>query len=279
MTLYHYTSGQALYEIINSSELHCSNIKFLNDPSEQVYFKEILETVLNKKTECKEIHETLFNESYQSAVLDPGEKFVASFSKNSDSLSMWNYYSKGNGYNIGLDINSIERMHQNDIAIKRIELIYDKDLQLNQTEQYILGFKSDLEKYLKLEFAKRTADTEDEYHKNDHEQDAIIDSYNNGLFEMSLTYKHQAYEREEEVRLIISIHPMDEIQLGYKVSKNGTFVEYYPLKLALKDQLKSLTIHPINNELQLNGVDRFIKSTVGYNKVTINLSKIPFREI
>ena len=37
MTLYHYTSGQGLSGIFDSKELHCSNVNFLNDPSEQSY--------------------------------------------------------------------------------------------------------------------------------------------------------------------------------------------------------------------------------------------------
>src|SRR5688572_14351294 len=114
MTLYHYTSGQGLFAIVNSGQLHCSHIDFMNDPSESFYFSTVLENVFDKVPKTKEIYSTLFNESYHRAVADPFEKFIASFSMNEDSLSMWNYYSKGNGYNLGLDVDGIINNNQNE---------------------------------------------------------------------------------------------------------------------------------------------------------------------
>ena len=107
MVLYHYTTGQGIFGILNSSKLHCSNINFLNDPSEETYFKEVLSEVLAASNECRAIHDKLYNQSYEEVILNPTAKFIVSFSKNPDSLSMWNYYASGNGYSIGIDIDSV----------------------------------------------------------------------------------------------------------------------------------------------------------------------------
>src|SRR5689334_19474832 len=148
MTLYHYTSGQGLFGIINSGKLHCTNVNFLNDPSEQSYFQQILAIVFAEYEDTRDVYSTLFNESFQKAVLDPFEKFIASFSKNPDSLSMWNYYAKGNGYNIGLDIDKIiEQNGDSNLAIQKIELIYDQKIQIEKTKEFLQGHNINCNKY------------------------------------------------------------------------------------------------------------------------------------
>lgn len=134
MILYHYTSGQGLYGILNSSELHCSHVNFMNDPSEDIYFEEILTKVFEESPIAKNIYNAMYNESYIRAIADPFDRYVASFSKNRDSLSMWNYYAKGNGYNIGVNIeNVIEENTDSQIDIQTIELIYNSAAQLEKT--------------------------------------------------------------------------------------------------------------------------------------------------
>jgi hypothetical protein len=98
MKVFHYTTGQGLFRILNSQQLHCSNLRFMNDPSEEFYFDHLIKELLEQEEDLKFIYKNLYNPSYHKAVLNPTEKYIASFSKNGDSLPMWNYYSKGNGY-------------------------------------------------------------------------------------------------------------------------------------------------------------------------------------
>lgn len=152
MTLYHYTSGQGLYGILNSSQLHCSDVNFMNDPSERTYFLDLLEIVFEKANECKDIYLELYNKSYQDAVTDPFDRYVASFSKNPDSLSMWNYYAKGNGYNLGLDIDKIIEVNEGkELYIQKIELNYKRDKQIDETIAFIRGQKENSERYNEIE--------------------------------------------------------------------------------------------------------------------------------
>jgi len=284
MNLYHYTTGQGLRGILNSSELRCSNVNFLNDPSEESYFIELLEEVFSKSAEVKNIYHTLFSKSFQTAIVDPLDRFVASFSKNQDSLSMWNHYAKGNGYNIELDIEKIiENNNGNNISIQKVELVYDKSSQLKNINDYILGFKEDCTRYLELKKQINNAKTEEEQNEYGHEQMCIIEDFNQGIFKLRLIFKHQAYEREEEVRLIISENEIEQNTSKFRVSENGVFIEFIPLRLNLTNELKSITIHPLCGELHLRGIKKFINSKIKRSKSQINveedikISKIPFR--
>lgn len=53
MKAYHYTSGQGLFSILNSQELWCSNLRFMNDPSEESYFEQLMEELCSAKEEFK----------------------------------------------------------------------------------------------------------------------------------------------------------------------------------------------------------------------------------
>lgn len=280
MRLYHYTSGQGLFGIINSDELQCSNINFLNDPSEKSYFQDLCKFVCKESNDCKQIFSTLFNDSFQKAVVDPFETFIASFSKNEDSLSMWNYYAKGNGYNIGIDIDKIiEENNDVNLAIQKIDLIYDREKQIMDTLNFIQGHKESSDKYRDYDDKLKAVEKEDDYYEYSEEQNHLIEEFNYGIYGLGLGFKHKAYEREQEVRLIISENEMEQRTTKFKVSENGVFVEYFPLKLNLKSNLKSITIHPLNGQLHLEGTKKFVSLQNLAKETEIKVSEIPFRMV
>jgi hypothetical protein len=278
MTLYHYTSGQGLYGILNSSQLHCSDVNFMNDPSERTYFLDLLEVVFIKAHDCKDIYSGLYNKSYQDAVTDPFDRYVASFSKNPDSLSMWNYYAKGNGYNLGLDIDKIiEANRDENFYIQKIELNYKREQQIDETVAFIRSQKENCNRYNEIGKIIKGGVSEDDYYDLGYEQHNLIGEFNEGIYKLALGFKHYAYEREEEVRLVISENEVEQKSTRFKTSENGVFVEYLPLKLDLKTNLKSVTVHPLNADLHLSGAKRFINSIFHNQKIDIKMSSIPFR--
>ena len=158
MYLYHYTSSNGIFGIINSCELHCSNVNFLNDPTEQKYFDNILKEVITEAPVCKNIYEILYNKSLELSLINPFENYIISFCKNKDLLPMWVQYAKGDGYNIGFNIDSIiERNRHKFSFIKKVELTYSKDDQLSNLKKYILSHKDNAEKYMRLEESKKIA--------------------------------------------------------------------------------------------------------------------------
>lgn len=280
MILYHYTSGKGVFEIMNSKQFLCSNVKFLNDPTEQSYFDDVLNIVLNECPDCKEIYSELYDKYYCDVVFNSTDKFIASFSKNQDSLSMWNYYAKGNGYNIGFDIDSIiERNNSGKIYLRKVEMIYDEIVQQQKIRDHILGSKKEYKKYLDISEKITKTNENQDYLALEGERNEIEMSFNDGVFELMLSFKHQAYKGEEEVRLIITEDLVDKISSNFKVSEYGIFIEYIPLNLDLNEDIKSVTIHPLNGDLHFQGTTKFLASKVGYGKIKILLSNIPFRLI
>jgi hypothetical protein len=278
MILYHYTSGQGLFGIISSGELHCSNINFLNDPSEKSYFQDLLTSVFNESTESKEIYKALYSDSFQRSVLTPGETFIASFSKNDDSLSMWNYYAKGNGYNIGLDIDSVIKENEDiDLSIQKVELIYDQEQQMKSTLDFILKHRQAYKEFKDLDERLASTILEDEYYHYSHLQHGFVGDFNIGIYRLGLGFKHKAYETEQEVRLIISENEAARQTTKFKVSDNGVFVQYIPIKLSLETNIESITTHPLNGQLHLEGIEKFFSSTFRGQKTKTRVSTIPFR--
>jgi hypothetical protein len=250
----------------------------MNDPSEETYFEELRNIALKESDEAFKIYDTLFSESFMKNVVDPFGRFIASFSKNRDSLSMWNYYATGNGYNIGIDVDKLRASQDStSIAIWQMDLLYDKDKQIDKLISTLLGFKDDCEEYLALDETIRTAEDEADYH-NAYQQQVYIESkVTSKIHELKLEFKHPAYEREEEVRLILSQPDYEENTRKFKVSQTGVFIEYLPLTFDVKSCLESVMIHPLSGSLHIEGTTRFIASRYPKHKIEILPSAIPFR--
>lgn len=282
MTLYHYTTGQGLSGILEKSELHCSHVNFMNDPSEESYFVNVIKSVIDASETAKKIYTGLFAQSYIDSASSPYGKFIASFSKNKDSLSMWNYYAQGNGYNLGVDIDKIIESNENntDISIKKLELLYDRKLQEQKILDCLLSFQDDFELHSSLEESRQHAiqvHNEDKYYEATADQVYIETSLSSTIVELGLSFKHQAYEREEEVRLIISSKNWNKNINDFKVSGNGVFIQYLPLGFNIETCLKSITIHPLNGPLHLDGTKRFMANKFPKHKIQIETTSIPFR--
>jgi len=283
MISYHYTSSIGIFGIINTSQLHCTSASFLNDPTEQKYFNSILKEVILKSSDCKSIYKTLYNESVESHILNPFENYVVSFCKKSDSLSMWSHYANGNGYNLGFNIDSIiERNSPGFFSIRKVDLIYSKDTQINLIENYILSHKDYSEKYLYLEDVKNLAlesDDKNSYDEANYEQDNYLIEFSTGLLELKLKFKHEAFKGEEEVRIVLSQDESKGLESSHKITSNGVIIEYVTLSVNLSEDLVSVNVHPINSDLHSVGMNRFLNTKVGYKKINVSKSEIPFRLI
>lgn len=280
MKLYHYTSGAGLYGIIESMELHCSHIDFLNDPTESTYFDSILENVISKNHICKKIHNELFSKNYYDFIYYNSTNYILSFCQNEDLLSMWNHYAKGNGYCIGFEID-IEQLRKfansNDYGIDSTEIIYDsKDNLEKKITQFILPFNEEIIKAKNIESSNNDADIYPEIWR-------LQEIYVNKIMELKRKYKHPAYIYEKEFRLKISLPDYNRNNkdlTNYNVSKGGIFIEYFKLPIDGNIiQIKSVKCHPLATEVQQKGLERYLYNRLGYNKIDISKSNIPFREL
>ena len=153
--IYHYTSPIGFMSILfgnpNNAMLWASRYDCLNDMSEGSVVEEILHEVcddmLSQGEFTKELHQlfsavkparTILLPHYEGDALritrPECDRYVCSFSKNDDSLAMWNYYSKGSkyeGFSIGFFPSGIETslksfLHGKEAAFHIYPVIYDK---------------------------------------------------------------------------------------------------------------------------------------------------------
>lgn len=281
MKAYHYTSGQGLFNILNSQELQCSNLRFMNDPSEEFYFDNLLQELFDSDGgELESIYHTLYNKSYDKVVLNPTDKFIASFSKNSDSLSMWNYYSKGNGYNLEVDLQGIiVKNRTKNLSIRLIKLDYNKSNHDQFLKDLILEHKEKAKIYSNLTDESASGNTMNREGYILNQMQNIAEEFNDELDKLKIQFKHPAYAREDEVRLIISESPglKEGQKVEFKPSPSGVFISY--ISLDISGCISGVTTHPLNGELHKLGVEEFLKSKSEFRNIEVKASGIPFREV
>jgi hypothetical protein len=109
----------------------------------------------------------------------------------------------------------------------------------------------------------------------------IEENFNEELDKLKISFKHPAYAREEEVRLIISEAPGPEEgkKVNFKISNSGVFISYIALQMDLSKCISSITTHPLNSNLYNLGVIEFLKSDFKFKNIQVKASEVPFREI
>lgn len=268
-SLYHYTTAKGLMGIIKDGALHFTHYKFLNDPSESNYHKDIIKKTLAKHPECKDIYMLLRNKGIMNNDTSI-EKYILSLSKNKDSLNLWRNYSGANGYCIEFEKASFPRSIFADI-------IYEEDEQIEIIKNCILKSQGHYQKIIESPIPK--------------EQSTITnyDDYSDILCGVLLNeiahFKNSAYKEEEEVRVIGNFkHIYDEEfnkYFKYKTSNNGTITEYYNLVSPdICKSIKSIKLHPCCNKTHQLGVEKFLRSQ-GFSNVEkmVSISDIPFRDM
>lgn len=275
MILYHYTSGQGFKGIIESKQLHCTNIHFLNDPSENKYHFEVLHSVLDENSKCHTIYNKFHDKVFDRCFYDSDNIFLLSFCESRDSLTMWKYYAKGNGYCIGFDWNKIfERNKCPHLEMTQCRVIYDKEEQKKAMRELILSFEERLS-----EVEGICTDGTDGMHK-ERQKIKLEQDFNLALLDNSHKYKHSAFVDENEFRIGLKISDYANFKnlIGHKNSEGGTIVSYLTLNIEPCEDIVSILCHPRSKDVDFKGIELFIK----HNEMkycTLEKSEIPFREI
>lgn len=285
--VFHYTSPQGFQSILfqdpSSVTLWASRFDCLNDVSEGTIAEEILKEVCDDLLTDGKIDEYLYdlfskvkpprtallhyNNGDSLKITRPEyDRYVCSFSKNKDSLSMWNYYSKGNryeGFNIGFYSNvlksSLETFFDNFEAVPYIfPVIYDKSEQKKLTEKMLLKLK-------------------ELYQKDREPQIRYIIS--NRLLDWSLIFKKECFKHEEEVRIIVHLAKREtKIPVKYRMNA-GYIVPYIELSID-KDCVSEVVFGPLQmDETQKTHQVKVMEELLESKEYSalINYSEIPVR--
>lgn len=110
--IYHYTDDTGLRGIIEHGTLWCTDVGYLNDPSEIKYGVSIAADALAAHASGASLPEQLFSRDfrrYETNAEGAAHAFVCSFSTRGNDLEQWRgYANNGRGYAIGFDGKTLE---------------------------------------------------------------------------------------------------------------------------------------------------------------------------
>lgn len=298
--LYHYTSPEALISILKQAEnkkecdtisLHFTRADCLNDKTEGNEFfklyKETLDQLLEENQFSREFYDFLCNIEHKNIFWseeDPFslypfkecDTFICSFSEGSDSLAMWNYYSKNDqyeGYNLGIQFKEKSELSKSflnlevDAEIALFRVIYDSNKIKECLGEFILklfekcDLKCEIDRYC-IENDIRLASTILRY---------IV--------------KNKAFKHEEECRFLINVAKENCSDIIDFRAKKGILIPFINAEFE-KKFLKRITIGPlIEKEIAQNTLEIFLKKN-GYklqydgstdDGIQIKSSEVPIR--
>ena len=279
--LYHYTKPEKLLSILESGTIRFSNALYLNDKEEVTYSYKLIVSLIN---EMKGLNEELFSKikeyfykKYKNIIdgddnfFNKYEYYTISFSTDSDNLTLWNNYSKGQtytGYNIGFcKKDLIDDMERQGFKSVYGNIIYNQDVQITVLK---LIFDKWNKQYEKLLTCRKTAKN------NEKLQDTLFELIDI-LSIISLFFKNPYFRDEKEYRIIFISHFSTNTYKQTKIfEKNGLFIPYIEYRF-LKRTVSSINIGPTLDENIFYTSTCRMLANFGYEKKTINRSKIPLR--
>lgn len=299
---YHYTSPDAFLSIIKNKVLRFTDIRFMNDKSEKLYFVKLLYEYLEKnKGRYHQAFEAISELLKENDILEMMKSdafeikynnikgipyksmnsYVFCMCGDADSLNMWNYYVNNNsyqGYNIGFDTYKLlsgfdtQRKGQVDcFGIYYGNVLYDRKKQEAEIEVFAQNLENMFIHETCFDIISAQLVLRD-----------YIDSY-------AMFYKHPKFKSENEFRIIISINedmvesPKDScfsasgrsLKKEYHV-KNGFIIPCLSLQFS-EDVISRIYISPTTEfDVAKIGVSEFIKSNK-FNGISVCKSNIPIR--
>ena len=299
----HYCTTDTLYSILKKECLRFTDVRFLNDSTEFVEIIPLIKIVLNTGDYDQSFKNFILEsnvlnelEDYKQPYIGISSKtheykklsyrtYTCSFSTNSDSLNMWNYYATTSGINIVFDFawnmirgsektdtNTINKLN-NDILLYRGVVLYDLEDKkkcilelLNQLSAVYMEAKTELDEYGNL----------------------ILSTFKESINHMRCFFKNDFFSGEEEYRIVIKIPDVLLIEDNYKNCTNikgkgffrrgNVLIPYIDYELQ-KSSIKRITLNPYNgkNSMFELGIKELLW-TYQLQDVEIAYSNIPIRK-
>lgn len=296
-TIYHYTSTEAVINILNNGCIRFTNCLFLNDEEEFYYFGNLLEDILKDKEvsekikeSIKQLKEYLIDDNHDSFIcrdsksqkisLHEGEYYIFSCSTDDDSLPMWNYYVKNSNYSgYSLKINKSKMLENfNDLVCECIigQIVYNKKEQKSFIINYI---QNEIDSF--NEKMKQLDKDDEEYSLY---EDSFIGDYQQSIYELvkyvRLFFKDNAFKHEKEYRIVLLTDVGNGVKKVYN-AKNGIVTPCIEIGLDLKEKnpFNGIKVSPtIDFNLCKKGLlDLLHKVGINKDDFSISQSKIKIR--
>ncbi len=300
--VFRYSSPSVFEKTITKSSLWFTRCDCLNDYEDGEIVKKLYFACLVELFKADEIDQEFFETanmvdikhlSWVSVNVNQAKQieckpFVCCFSKEEDSLQMWQYYSKGGnyeGYNIGFRLKNLLNVNSQFVQIGAV--IYDESIQKEYIKQVITSafkdFHYNLEKNAEL--------IED----REHFLNTILVILRERLIRLSCFFKRACFSGEKEIRIVLEV-PLEEkyrdlfwlesetteepVQIKYRIS-HAMLIPYIEVKIN-PNNIESVTIGPITSSKDI-GLAKNIEIVRDFtlsnlkHEIKVTSSSIPVR--
>lgn len=277
--IYHYTDDNGLRGIIEHGTLWCTDVAYLNDPSEIKYGVSIAADTLAARASGASLAVQLFSRDFRryETNAEGVPAFVCSFSTKGNDLEQWRgYANNGRGYAIGFDGKVLETAFTRKAGQPIPEhmtfpVCYDEGKLRDIYSQLIV-------KTMPLVLAPADMGL----------SDAVVEAYRHELgirlalqvFRTALFFKHPAYRNEQEYRFM-QLHPIDRSPPAVKFrSRPDMLLRYQEIhwKSIAPDALKEIVIGPgLEPKIGARFVEDCLRAYFPAAQIHVRLSGIPYR--
>jgi len=125
--LWHYTDANGMFGILGSRQFRFGDAGFLNDCTERVYGKEVVDRVFVEEIAAGDEDGLLSDLRKHVQVSRSSDRiFVCSFSATKECISQWQRYGvDGTGYCLGFDAKGLDALFDKDM-INRVPMLYEE---------------------------------------------------------------------------------------------------------------------------------------------------------
>lgn len=312
--LWHYTSFNGLYGIVETKKIWATDVRFLNDKQEFLHARTIAEKVVEEievehkdGLPVKEILHNFISGTFDYGALSPEklQVFTASFSASEDQLSQWRGYSRGSGgVSIGFDLRGLRSPQ----LLKKLggfaRCVYSEENKLSLMRHLLRGYVSEI---LSLhsqstdegEFADLLARLRKAYPDWPEEKarGELLTTYDEWmesqvrrakaeltlpLLRLSALLKHSSFSEEDEWRLVVPVPTRATPAIGVRKFRPAAaaVVPYleFPFSNENGDQVKIVDLVMGPESEPLAGPDSARSFLASHNiNVAPRRSEIPFR--
>ncbi len=297
--VYHYTTVDSMMKIVTSESMWATSISYLNDVSERDHYlglvKQCIPTLLNSgKISNRAVFERLLEAKDFGFTTHP---FVASFSRDSDSLPQWrSYCPNGNGVSIGFKVDCLKRAFVEPDPKVIGNLV--KNPNVNFVPVEYVGINSSAMVDIDIINAVAGATLLSEQMSSEHDGNSSPADYLQVMLERRACFiKHNSFENEHEHRLLVDGVYWNLHHLQFRATRSS-LVPYVAVKIPRRhsssppvvnsaihmsplagrwDFIDRVVIGPTTNrELTIEAVRAFLRRE-GLH-VRVEHSSVPYRD-
>lgn len=298
---YHYTSPDAFLSIIQSKKIRFSDVRFMNDKSEGVFFVKLLLEFMDRNIGKYPFTQSIINDIFRENSFDdikelratavkcsdiqgfehkPNRNFLLCASEKPDLLNMWNYYihsSSYEGYSIGFNMAKLlKTFDSQQPGLSDPYTVYYGDILYNEKQQEaeIQSLVEHIEQFNHVGINVRNR--------------FAADGLRQYLETRSYFFKHKAFEAEKEFRVLISISQdrlhkdksswvssMKNVKESF-FSRNGLIVPCLSVNIP-ENAISRIYLSPTSEEELTRAGVRELVDVSGFSGIKIYKSKIPIR--